>query len=268
MPLARPLTEPFALLYRQRRLVASSTAAEIRRKYAGFLLGGWWLVLSPLLMLAVYVVLYIYILRFKPAQFTPGEYVLFMFCGLVPYFGIADGVLAGTRSLLANASILRSTVFPGEILPVRNVLASTVPFGIGLALLLLGAAAAGRVTPWLLALPVIAALQVLFLIGLAWVLSLVVVVVRDVENIIGFVLMTLLIVSPIAFTPEMLPPILKPVLWANPLSYFMLAYQSIVVHGTAPDGGILAVLAAMSLAVFVAGHAFFNIARRVILEYA
>jgi lipopolysaccharide transport system permease protein len=262
------LSRPFTLLYRQRRLIASSTAAEIRRKYAGFLLGGWWLVLSPVLMLAVYVVLYLYILRFKPEQFTPGEYILFMFCGLVPYFGIADALVAGTGSLLSNTSILKSTVFPSEILPLRSVLATSVSLGIGLALLVVGAALTGRVTPWLLALPLIALLQVLFVIGLAWVLSLVVVVLRDVQNMIALLMMVLLIISPIAFTPEMLPPALRPLLWANPLSYFMLAYQSLVVHGTAPAGGVLLVLATASLAVFVAGHAFFSAARRIILEYA
>jgi lipopolysaccharide transport system permease protein len=262
------LTQPFALLYRQRRLIATSTAAEIRRKYAGFLLGGWWLVLSPLLMLAVYVVLYLYILRFQPAQLTQGQYVLFMFCGLVPYFAIADGLTAGMGALLANRAILKSTVFPGEILPVRSVLASAVSFAIGLALLLAGAGAVGRVTPWLLVLPVLAALQVLFVIGLAWVLSLVVMVLRDVQNVIGFILMALLIISPIAFTPEMLPAALRWLLWANPLSYFMLAYQGIVVHGAAPDTGVLVTIAVVSLATFVAGHAFFVTARRVILEYA
>ena len=262
------LIHPFALLYHQRRLITTSTAAEIRRKYAGFLLGGWWLVLSPLLMLAVYVVLYLYILRLQPAHLTREQYVLFMFCGLVPYFSIADGLTAGMGALLANRSILKSTVFPGEILPVRSVLASAVSFAIGLALLLAGAAAAGRVTPWLLALPVVAALQVLFVIGLAWVLSLVVMVLRDLQNVIGFVLMALLLISPIAFTPDMLPAALRWVLWANPLSYFMLAYQSLLVHGTAPDAGVLAVIAAVSLSTFVAGHAFFAAARRVILEYA
>ena len=268
MQTARILIQPFAMLYRQRRLVASSTAAEIRRKYAGFLLGGWWLVLSPVLMLAVYVVLYLYILRFKPEQFTPGQYVLFMFCGLVPYFGIADGLIAGMGALLANTSILKSTVFPSEILPVRSVLASGVSFGIGLGLLLAGAAAAGHATPWLLAVPVIAALQLLFIIGLAWVLSLVVVVLRDVQNMIGVLLMALLIVSPIAFTPEMLPAALRPVLWLNPLSYFMLAYQSLVVYGAPPAGWVLLALAALSFAVFIAGHCFFSAARRMILEYA
>lgn len=268
MPIAGTLIQPFALLYRQRRLIASSTVAEIRRKYAGFLLGGWWLVLSPLLMLAVYVVLYVYILRFKPDQLTQGQYVLFMFCGLVPYFGIADGLVAGTGSLLANTTILKSTVFPGEILPVRSVLASTVSLGTGIALMIAGAALVGQVTPWLLALPVIALLQVLFVIGLAWVLSLVVVVLRDVQNIIGLLLMVLLIISPIAFTPEMLPAALRPLLWANPLSYFMLVYQSLVVHGAPPAGGVLLTLAAISLLAFVAGHAFFSAARRIILEYA
>lgn len=268
MQTARLLSQPFALVYRQRRLIASSTAAEIRRKFAGFLLGGWWLVLSPVLMLGVYIVLYLYILRLQPAHMTPGQYVLFMFCGLVPYFGIADGLVAGTGSLLAHTSILKSTIFPAEILPMRSVLATSVSLAVGVGLLVAGAAIAGRATPWLLALPVVAALQLLFVIGLAWILSLVVVVVRDVQNILTVLLMMLLILSPIAFTPDMLPGPLRLVLWLNPVAYFMLAYQSLVVHGAAPSGEIMAGLAAMSLAVFLGGHAFFGAARRIILEYA
>ena len=268
MKIIRLLAQPFTMLYRQRRLIANSTAAEIRQKYAGSLLGGWWLALSPVLLLAVYVVLYLYILRFKPDQFTPGQYVLFMFCGLVPYFGIADGLIAGMASLLSNTPILKSTVFPSEILPVRSVLASAVSFGIALGLLLAGAIAGGYATPWMLAVPMLVALQLLFVIGLAWVLSLVVLVLRDVQNVMGVLLMALLIVSPIAFTPEMLPAPLRPVLWLNPLSYFMLAYQSVVVHGTAPAGWVLLTLTALCIATFVAGYGFFSAARRIILEYA
>lgn len=262
------LLQPFAALHRHRRLIVSATLAEIRQRYAGSLLGGWWLVLSPLLLLAVYVVLYLYILRFKPGQFTPGQYVLFMFCGLVPYFGIADGLMAGMSSLLANKAILKSTVFPSEILPVRSVMASAVSFAIGLVVLLAAGSAGAGATPWLLLVPLVAVLQLLFVIGLAWVLSLVVVVLRDVQNIMGFVLMALLIISPVAFTPEMLPAALRPVIWLNPLSYFVLAYQSLVVYGAPPAGWIMLVLAGLCLAVFIAGYGFFRTARRIILEYA
>lgn len=260
--------EGFSLLVKHRRLILNSVAAEVRQKHAGSLLGSWWLVVSPLLLLGVYVIVYVAIFRLKPSGLTTTEYILYIFAGLIPFFGISEGLSAGTGSLVAHKSILKSTVFPAEIIAVRSVLASQTTFVFGLMSVCAGAAVFLRVNLAVAMIPLFICLQLMFVMGLAWILSLTNILIRDVQNLIGYILMMLMMLSPIAFTPEMIPDAVKPVVWLNPISYYVHAYQEALVFGRLPELQKLVVLAAMSVVSFAAGFVFFVRAKAIVTDYA
>ena len=77
----RILLEPFEFIARHRTILYTTTLVEIRNTYAGSVLGAIWLMLGPLLMLAVYAVTYAVIFRVRPADMTITEYVLYVFSG-------------------------------------------------------------------------------------------------------------------------------------------------------------------------------------------
>lgn len=258
----------FALLIRYRHLIMNAVAAELRQKYAGSLLGSWWLVLSPLLLLGVYVTVYVVIFRLKPAGLTTTEYVLYIFAGLIPFFGISEGLSTGTGSLVAHKAILKSTVFPAEIIAVRAVLASQSTFLFGLATVCVGAALLLRPDASFALVPVIVCLQLLFVVGLSWILSLANILIRDIQTVIGYVLMMLMMLSPIAFTPAMVPEGVKPLIWLNPVSYYVHAYQEALIFGRLPELDKFLVLCAMSLICFTAGFTFFNRGKAIVTDYA
>ena len=83
----------------------------------------------------------------------------------------------------------------------------------------------------LVLLPVIWALNVVWLIGINWVLSLLNVIFRDLQNLLTRVLMIMLVASPIAYTPDMVPSALRPLLALNPFAYFVVAYQQVIMLG-------------------------------------
>ena len=258
----------FALLVKYRRLIQNAVTAELRQKHAGSLLGSWWLILSPLLLLGVYVTVYVVIFRLKPAGMTTAQYVLYIFAGLIPFFGISEGLSAGTGSLVAHKSILKSTVFPAEIIAVRAVLASQSTFVFGLMTVCVSAALFLKVSATFIVIPIVICLQLMFVVGLAWILSLTNILVRDVQTVIGYVLMMLMMLSPIAFTPEMIPDTVKPLIWLNPVSYYVHAYQEAIVFGRLPGTDKLVVLGALSMACFTAGYAFFVRAKAIVTDYA
>jgi lipopolysaccharide transport system permease protein len=258
----------FPLLARYRRLILNSVVSEIKQKHAGSLLGAWWLVLSPLLLLGVYVTVYVGIFRLKPAGLTTTQYVLYIFAGLIPFFGISEGLSAGTGSLVAHKSILKSTVFPAEIIAVRAVLASQTTFIFGLMSVCAGAAYFLQVNLTIAIIPVIICLQIMFVVGLTWILSLANILIRDVQTMIGYVLMMLMMLSPIAFTPAMIPDRVKPLIWLNPVSYYVHAYQEVLVFGRLPEADKLMVLGAISIVCFAAGFTFFVRAKAIVTDYA
>jgi lipopolysaccharide transport system permease protein len=255
-------------LYQHRSLIVHSVEAELRYRTAGTSFGLLWLLLTPLLLLTAYSIVYLVIFRVRPTGMTEVQYVAYLFCGLVPFLALSEAMLAGLNSLSTSQALLSSTVFPAEILPLRAVIASQSGFAAGMLLLLIAAAWMGRPTLfWLLLIPLVM-LQVLFAVGLAWFLSITNLLVRDLQHVMSFVITLLMVLSPIAYTPEMLPATLRPLIWMNPFAYFVLAYQQILMLGTPPSFWQMAALAGVGLGMYYLGYAFFSRMRTVVADYA
>lgn len=227
-----------------------------------------WLLITPLLLLAVYSVVYIFVFRVRPVAMTEFEYVAYLFCGLVPFLAMSEGLVAGMQSLSAHSVLLTSTVFPVEILAVRSVVASQTGFAAGMAVLICVALWLGQPGMlWVLLMPLIV-LQLLFLIGIGWVLSMAVLIFRDLQNIVSILILVLMVLSPIAYTPDMVPPALRMLIWLNPFAYFVIAYQSILITGQALSPWIAGVLLALGLGAFLGGFALFSKWKTVVADYA
>jgi lipopolysaccharide transport system permease protein len=257
-----------SLLYQHRSLIVHSVGAELRYRTAGTSFGLLWLVLTPLLLLAAYSIVYLVIFRVRPTGMTEVQYVAYLFCGLVPFLALSEAMLAGLGSLSTSQALLSSTVFPAEILPLRAVIASQSGFATGMLLLLITAVWVGNPTAfWLLLVPLVI-LQVLFAVGMGWMLSVTNLVLRDLQHIMSFVITLLMVLSPIAYTPDMLPAALRPLIWMNPFAYFVLAYQQILMLGTAPSAWQMAALAVLGLGTYHVGYAYFSRMRMVVADYA
>lgn len=262
------LRAPFVPAWRHRRLLWRALAGELRQKYAGSLLGMGWIVAAPLLLMALYAVVYLYVFRVQPPGMSGPDYVLFIFSGLIPFLGFTEALAGGTASLAANRAVLLNTVFPAELIPLRAVLAAQLQTAIGLALVTAAALAMGHASPALLFLPVAWALLVLFVAGLAWLTSLAQLVVRDVQQALTYLTMALLIASPIGYSPDMAPPALRLLVWANPLSYFVVGFHEAAVFGRLPALPVIVAMFTLGLGSAALGYWAFGRAKRAVLDHA
>lgn len=266
--LPRPLRDGSArYLVSHRSLLWRIARNEFAARYAGSHFGNVWIVLTPLLLLVVYAVTYVAILKIRLAGLSEWEYVIFIFAGLVPYLMTAEAVVNGVSSVIANKSVLSNTVFPIDLAPVKVVLTAQATMVVGMAVTIAGSAVIGTLTWTIALLPAIWLLHVLALIGVNWLLSLLNVIFRDIQNFITPVLMMMLIISPIAYTPEIVPDELKPLIILNPFAYFVVAYQQVLVLGLHPGPLHAFALVVLAAAPFVAGSWFFATAKRVIIDY-
>jgi len=262
------VSNPLALLFQHRGLIGRSVASELKYKTAGTSLGLMWLILTPVLLLTVYSVVYLFVFRVRPPNMTEVQYVMYIFCGLVPFLAISEGLMAGLTSLSAHTAMLGSTVFPVEILPVRAVLASQSGLAVGVGVLAICGLLLDTVSIWWLLVPVVVLLQLMFLIGLGWIFALIHLLIKDMQNVLGIVIMILLILSPVAYTPDMLPASLKVVIWANPAAYYVVLYQQILGSGIRPSIVVLAIAMTLSFTVFIVGYAMFRRLKAVLTDYA
>jgi lipopolysaccharide transport system permease protein len=237
-------------------------------KYAGSLLGIGWALVAPLAILAIYAVVYLYIFAVRPAHMTSFEYVLYMFAGLVPFLMAGEALNGGVSSVVVNKSVLNNTVFPIDLAPVKPVLISQAVSLVGFVTIVVLSVLTGKVMWTFLILPFVWGLQVLFLVGLNWILSLIHVVFRDLQHVMGILLMIVLIASPIAYTPDMVPASLKPMIVLNPFAYFVIVYQKVLVLGEAPRWWEWVSLLVLSVGSFVIGGWLFAKGKRALIDYA
>lgn len=258
----------FRMLFRHRHLVWRLTVLDFKVRYAGSRLGLLWMLLSPLLVLGTYLLLFGKILGVRPDPALSGlDYGLLMACGLLPWLGFSEGIMRGTGSVLAQRNLMKSTVFPMELIPVTAVFAGLFGqlCGIALLMLVLGARGVlGLAVAFLLPLVLV---QALFTIGIVWFLSCVNILYRDTSQVIGLLMVLLMFLSPIAYTQAMVPAGFELLVVLNPLSYLIDGYRQVLLFNHVPDLVGLAVFSGLALAALLTGYRYFMRLRRVLPDF-
>ena len=253
--------------YRHR--VFEGVMHDIRQRYVGSAFGSFWVFLFPIMQLGIYAGLYNFIFKVRVSGLNDMGYVLLVFSGLVPLMAFNESLTASTSSLSANKNLLLNTVFPAELIPLRAALSAHVTSLIGLAITLLLGFVLGR-TSWqaIIFVPVFWVLLLMFSLGIGWMFSLFSLVARDIQHLLGLVMMLLFIMSPFAYTPDMVPVALRPIIYLNPLSYFVLTFQKLICYGTLPDPFDACGAIILGLGSFFGGFTVFQRAKYVFFDYA
>lgn len=249
-------------------MLGQTTRSDIRGRFSGSVLGLFWLLLYPLLFLGAYAGIFMLVYKVKYDLFDSNEAIVVIFCGLIPFLGFAEALGLGIQSVTSNANLIKNTMFPIELIPVKSVLVSQCTQVVGTGLLLIAVAIVGLLTPWALLVPVIWTCQVLFTIGVIWILASLNVYLRDLQNIVGVLTLILMIASPIHYTTEMLasaPAAFQQLLKFNPLYYIIMAYKDCLINGRFPQNTFW-ILLPLSVATFFVGHWFFSRMKRVFAD--
>jgi lipopolysaccharide transport system permease protein len=199
--------------------------------------------------------------------FSRLDYVLYVFCGLVPYLGFMEALTTGALSIKQNIHLVKNVMLPIELIPVRSVIVGmTSQFvSIGLVLLLVAGA---RLLSWhVLWLPIVVILQVVWLAGLTWILSSVTVALPDVTYFLNLFIFLLMFLSPIGFKPEMVPQDFRFVLYLNPIYYMTEVYRDALLNGHWPSLRVAGVYVGMCVTTFALGGAFFERFKGALADY-
>ena len=255
---------PFRALISHRQAIQIFVNRDIRGRYINSALGLWWAVIQPLALLALYTFVFsrIMSIRFSESAST-GDFALYVFCGLLPWLAVSDALTRSSSVLLEQTPLIKKVVFPSEILPVHLVLSALVVELVGLAVFLGIVIVGGRLPGWsLLALPVVVALQFVFMTGLAWLLATFAVYLRDVRQVVGLVLTLWMFLTPIVYPASLVPARYQWVLDVNPMTTIVDAYRAALLDDRMPALVPLALFAGVAFTVFVSGHWVFMRSKR------
>jgi len=250
-------------LYRYRQLLTALTARDLKARYRGSVLGFFWSLANPLLLLGVYTVVFTI---FFPSNVVK-PYPLFLFAGILPWTFFSAAILESTTSISSNAGLIKKVMFPAEALPLVVVMSHFVHLLLAIPILLLAAIGFGKVHPTLALLPAVVLLQAIFVAGVAMTVASVSVLFRDLRDIIANLMQIGFFVTPIIYLIDNISyrP-LRALLRLNPMTPFVVSYQDIVFWGHLPglaDSLLMVMYAFLSLST---GLAIFDRLRDTLAE--
>jgi ABC-type polysaccharide/polyol phosphate export permease len=255
-------------LYRYRQLIATLTARDLKARYRGSILGFFWSLANPLLLLTVYTIVFTV---FFPANAIK-PYPLFLFAGILPWTFFAAATLESTNAINANAGLIKKVMFPAEALPLVVVLSHLVHFALAVPVLVaatVGFALHGDIAmspTMLLAIPLMA-LQTFFVAGIAMTVASAAVLFRDLRDIIMNLLTLGFFLTPILYTIDRIDKRwVRALLRINPMTPYVVSYQDVFFFGRLPSFSDTFLMVAFALASVALGMTVFSRLRDTLAE--
>ncbi|MED5370645.1 MAG: ABC transporter permease [Myxococcota bacterium] len=247
------------VLWGHRELLLQFAFNDLKHRYIGSLMGVFWMVINPIIELATYTFVFHVLMR---QNFTPQggvvHYSLFLFCGMVAWFAVADGLTRATNSITGHAHLIKKVNFPAAVLPAHMVLSAVFNQGVRTAILALGAIFLGNGLSLHFALvPVFILLQTLFVMGLSFFLSTAQVYFRDTAHWVNAFLLAWMFITPIFYPADAYPQQAQLLLQLNPLAHVVGIYQELILNQRLPNVRQMILVTMYSLGFFVAGFSIF-----------
>ena len=243
------IAESLGALVQRRRLIWYLADSSLRSKGTSSIFGNAWLVIDPTLQLAIYYMLVGVILR-RPEPAFP----LFLFAAILPWRWFTQAISSSTESVRRMGKVMQQIVFPQIVLPIAAIGASLGSFVFGfIPMLALYLVYPERITPWVLALPIVMLVQLLWTLPIAIVLSAANVFYGDIGNLVKHFLRLAFYLSPALFSYDKLLkaaenyPLVVQILHANPMAWVLIAYRDLLYYGRSPDWIGLAVVGILSV---------------------
>ena len=246
-----------AELWAYRELFGILVWRDLKVRYKQTAIGAIWAIFQPVLVAAVYTVVFG---RF--AKFPSGSiyYPVFVFAGLLPWQYFASSVSSGSTALVANVSLVTKVYFPRVLLPVSAVAVPVVDLALGCVVLavLMGVWGPTPVWPDVLAAPAFLGLAVLTAVGIVLLLSAINVRYRDVPHAIPVFLQVLPLLSGVPFAIEEAPAKWQWILSLNPLTAVISGWRWAVLGAAEPHWGQVGLGVLVALVTAAIGVVYFR----------
>ena len=220
-------------LWDYRYLLRNLVARDLKVRYKHSIFGILWSLLNPLLIMAVFTVVF--------SKFRAGglyAFPIFVLVGIMPWNTFSGSLIGGTHSILNNAPLIKKVYFPRIILPTTIVLSNLVNFLIMLVILIVLLFYFGiGLTIHALWIPVILLAQTLFTLGLVYFLSAAQVYFRDIGQILDVGILAAFFLTPVFYPLEdfcrttLLGITFDParvMRWLNPMASIIDAYRTVL----------------------------------------
>lgn len=245
---------------RNRFLLLEMSRRDLFDRYAGQALGGWWTLIHTVSLVGVYLLLFS--VFFYPNAKTGGAAAvsptIYILAGMLPWLWAAEVFIRAPGVIRDHSELTRQVVFPTEILPLKITLSAFFTTFIGLSLLVAYGLVSGTVHVLSLLLLLVALLILgVFLAGVALIASAVGVFLKDVKELMALYARVGVYAAPVFYFLEMLPERWRPVLYANPMTWFIELFHDSLAYGEVRHISVWIVASSMAVITCMVGAVLF-----------
>lgn len=256
-----PSLGALSTLYERRWLLWYFVQRQISQNYKSSFLGFAWAFLTPLLMIALYTLIFSEVvgLRFRDSD-SVANFGIYLYCGLVPFLTYAESLNKAVGTIRSNSALVQKVVFPLELLPLSNALTAFISQFFGLGVLVVIASIWEGQLQWTVALlPLIMIPQLLFIVGLGYLFATIGAYLPDVQEALKAVVRASFFATPIIWEAQRAYDAgLGFLVDYNPLAILVEGYRNLLLDGEIPAMTPTLGFLAFSVVLCVVGFVLFN----------
>ncbi len=220
-----------AEIYREKRMIATLSKNDFKTRFAGSYMGIAWAFIQPIVTVLVY--WFVFEKGLRAGRMCDYPFILWLMCGLVPWFYFSDAISGGTNALIEYNYLVKKVVFKISILPFVKVISNLFihMFFVLFILILHTCYGYGPSLYWLQIIYYILC-TVALVLGLSYLTSALVVFFRDLTQIIAIVLQIGMWATPIMWDINQFSPQWELLFKLNPVYYIVQGYRNSLLAGT------------------------------------
>ena len=239
------------------------TKRELKRKYARSYMGILWSIFYPLLRMIMVVIMFSFV-------FSKGieKYPAYYFAGFLLYDEFFNAATSTSLTCLKdNRDFLFKTKLPRELLVLSRVLtafANTmlgfIPFAVVLIIY------RAKITIYILFVPIVFLLFLLFIVGASYGLSIIYVVFPDIKDIHYNVAFILRFFVAMFYSIDWMSPKVQKFIMYNPLYAYIKLTRDCMIYGVKPEKFYIIEILFWSFSVYLIGKILFKVCVNRIME--
>ena len=206
---------------------------QVKQDYLENITGFAWLILQPLILLAVYSFVFSTIFKARIPEAGDIGFVPYLAVAFWPWIAFSEAVVKASTSVTSNAALIGKVAFATEQIPLATVTATFLMHVIGYLAVLLVLQLLGTDIHWLylsLVVPVIILIW-LFACAIALFASAIQVFIRDVAQILPPLMMFWFFTTPILYSASYLPATVQGIAEWNPMAWFVAHLRELLLLG-------------------------------------
>jgi ABC-type polysaccharide/polyol phosphate export permease len=248
------LAEEWREIGRSSHLLRNLVHRDLTVRYKRSVVGFFWTMLHPLLMVVILTMVFSTIFRFAVPR-----YEVYVLSALLPWTFFAQTTVGSMASLAWNGSLMKRVRVPKSIFVLSSVIAGVINLALSyVPLFLIMIVRGAPFTPAIAFLPVSILILAVFTYGICLTLSALAVYFVDVREMYTVALTALMYFTPVIYPMAVIPAEYRTFFGLNPMLYLIEIVRAPIHDGVVPSLHSLGIAVALAVGALLVGWTVFR----------